>query len=127
MTPAFPLPRPAPLPPLWSRSVIRRSTTLLVVGGEYLLFSKRPSRRSLAALLVMVGGAIVAGLTDLTFNLAGYLWVSVCVAATAAYLLLIRKLQESTGEWSALHHRRWLSLENWHLAQCLPYAAAPMP
>lgn len=78
-------------------SVIRRSTTLLVVAGEYWMFAKRPTRRSLAALLLMVGGAVVAGMTDLTFSLPGYTWVSICVASTAAYLLLIRKLQESTG------------------------------
>jgi hypothetical protein len=83
---------------LRSCSVIRRSTTLLVVAGEYWVFAKRPSRRSLAALLLMVGGAIVAGLTDLTFSLPGYAWVTICVVSTAAYLLLIRKLQESTGE-----------------------------
>lgn len=54
-----------------TRSVIRRSTTLLVVSGEFWLFNKRPSQRSLAALLLMVCGAVVAGLTDLTFNLPG--------------------------------------------------------
>jgi drug/metabolite transporter (DMT)-like permease len=64
------------------------------------MFAKRPTRRSLAALLLMVGGAVVAGITDLTFNLPGYIWVTICVVSTAAYLLLIRKLQESTGGWS---------------------------
>ena len=53
-------------PPARPRSVIRRSTTLLVVAGEYQMFNKRPTNRSLAALLLMVGGAVVAGLTDLT-------------------------------------------------------------
>ena len=64
--------RPPPqLPHRAGRSVIRRSTTLLVVSGEFWLFKKRPSQRSLAALLLMVCGAVVAGLTDLTFNLPG--------------------------------------------------------
>lgn len=114
--PALPLYSCVPLQPPWPprlpltatgssparRSVIRRSTTLFVVSGEFWLFNKRPSRRSLAALLLMVGGAVVAGLTDLTFNPAGYAWVSLCVVSTAAYLLLIRKLQESTGERSGV-------------------------
>lgn len=43
----------------------------------------------------MTGGAIVAGLSDVTFNLAGYLWVAVCVFSTATYLLLIRKLKDT--------------------------------
>lgn len=50
-----------------------------------------------AALLLMVGGAVVAGMTDLTFNLLGYAWVSVCVVSTAVYLLLIKKLKDVTG------------------------------
>lgn len=79
--------------------MIRRSTTLLVVAGEYSLFAKHPSRRSLAALALMVGGAVVAGASDLTFSLPGYIWVSICVVSTAAYLLLIKKLQDSTGGW----------------------------
>lgn len=78
-------------------SVLRRSTTLLVVAGEAALFSKRPSRRSLAALLLMVGGAAAAGISDLTFSAPGYAWVAVCVVSTAAYLLLIKKLQDGTG------------------------------
>lgn len=46
----------------------------------------------------MVGGAVVAGLTDLTFSGPGYAWVSLCVVSTAVYLLLIKKLKDSTGE-----------------------------
>lgn len=135
-------------------SVMRRSTTLLVVAGEARLFGKRPTRRSLAALLVMLGGAVVAGLSDLTFrcatnqqqqtpgvraavggikrtggtavkttdgspwlggspltpglppplpggpgpcSLPGYVWVSICVASTAAYLLCMKQLENSAG------------------------------
>lgn len=45
----------------------------------------------------MVGGAVVAGLTDLTFSGPGYAWVAVCVVSTAVYLLLIKKLKDVTG------------------------------
>lgn len=58
-----------------------------------------PTRRLQVALLVMVGGAIVAGLTDLTYNTMGYIWVSICVVSTAVYLLLIKKLKDLTGEF----------------------------
>ncbi|GAB4824177.1 hypothetical protein N2152v2_011223 [Parachlorella kessleri] len=78
-------------------SVLRRSTTLLVVAGEVYFFGKRPTRQSLVALVLMVGGAAVAGITDLTFSLPGYSWVAVCVVSTAVYLLLIKKLKDVTG------------------------------
>ncbi len=50
------------------------------------------------ALALMVGGAVLAGFTDLTYSLPGYLLVTICILSTAVYLLLIRKLKDSTGE-----------------------------
>ena len=49
------------------------------------------------SILLMVAGAVIAGLTDLTYSLPGYLWVSVCAVSTAVYLLLIRLLKDRTG------------------------------
>ena len=46
----------------------------------------------------MVGGAILAGASDLSYSLPGYIWVTICAVSTAAYLLLIRKLSDRTGE-----------------------------
>ncbi len=45
----------------------------------------------------MIVGAIVAGATDLTYNPYGYIFVSICAASTAVYLLLIRVLKDRTG------------------------------
>lgn len=45
----------------------------------------------------MVTGAVIAGATDLTFNLPGYIWVAICAVSTAVYLLLIRLLKDKTG------------------------------
>ena len=72
--------------------VLRRSTTLITVLGEYLAFGKVTPASSMAAILVMVAGAALAGATDLSFNAAGYAWVSVCILSTAAFLILIRML-----------------------------------
>ena len=68
------------------------------------LFGRPPAHASDAgarvaqvAILLMVAGAVIAGLTDLTYSLPGYLWVSVCAVSTAVYLLLIRLLKDRTG------------------------------
>ena len=50
------------------------------------------------SIVVMLIGAVVAGATDLTYSLPGYIWVSICAISTAMYLLLIRALKDSTGE-----------------------------
>ena len=50
------------------------------------------------AIMVMVTGAVIAGATDLTFSLPGYIWVAICAVSTAVYLLLIRLLKDKTGK-----------------------------
>jgi len=50
------------------------------------------------SIFVMVSGAIVAGATDLSYSLPGYIWVAICAVSTAVYLLLIRKLSDKTGK-----------------------------
>ena len=78
-------------------SALRRSTTLITALGEYLAFGKVVPASSMAAILVMVSGAILAGLTDLSFSAKGYAWLGVCVFSTAAFLILIRILGKDLG------------------------------
>ncbi len=49
------------------------------------------------SLAAMIGGAVIAGLTDLTFSLPGYAYVALCAISTTIYLLLIRLLKDRTG------------------------------
>lgn len=93
-------------------SVFRRSTTLIVVIGEFFMFNKLPSKACMCAILVMLIGAVTAGATDLTYSLPGYIWVTICAVSTAMYLLLIRALKDSTGlsDSSLLYHNNVLSL-----------------
>lgn len=49
------------------------------------------------AIFIMLAGALIAGATDLTYSLPGYIWVTICAISTAMYLLLIRALKDSTG------------------------------
>ena len=50
------------------------------------------------SIFVMVSGAVIAGATDLSYSLPGYIWVAICAVSTAVYLLLIRKLSDKTGK-----------------------------
>jgi solute carrier family 35 len=77
--------------------VMRRATTLLTAAGEYLAFGTITPAASMLSIVVMVTGAAMAGSTDLSFSAKGYAWVSVCVASTAAYLILIRMIGKNTG------------------------------
>ena len=54
------------------------------------------------SILVMIVGAVIAGATDLSYSLPGYIYVSVCAVSTAVYLILIRLISDKTGKlWDA--------------------------
>eukprot|EP00884_Botryococcus_braunii_P004078 jgi/Botrbrau1/13671/Bobra.0378s0005.1 len=93
-------------------SVFRRTTTLLTVVGEWLMFGKVPTPAAVVAILIMLTGATIAGATDLSFSLPGYIFVTICVVSTAAYLLLIRSLKDKSGlsEHAMLLHNNVVSL-----------------
>eukprot|EP00899_Mesostigma_viride_P027995 jgi/Mesvir1/8380/Mv12626-RA.1 len=92
--------------------VLRRSTTAFVLLGEVALFRKWPSLDSVGAVALMIVGAMVAGFTDLTFSLPGYLYVFLCAISTAAYLLLIRLLKDKLQQSDAalLYYNNVVSL-----------------
>ncbi len=152
--------------------MFRRSTTLIVVAGEFFMFQKLPSKACLVSLhsymplaahyqdaalclclsywqhdnrvrfashkpgecmpskgllirlllllqgsiVVMLIGAVIAGATDLTYSLPGYIWVVICAVSTAMYLLLIRALKDSTGLslYCSSCACSWHTHTNWH-------------
>lgn len=49
-----------------------------------------------ASIGLMIVGAILAGATDLSFSLPGYVYVTICAVSTAVYLILIRFIQDRT-------------------------------
>lgn len=105
-------------------SVLRRATTLLVVGGEYLAFGKVPTPAGAAAIGAMAAGAALAGSADLAFSAPGYVWVSVCVVSTAAYLILIRLLGDRTGKTGGEGGGwRWVAC----VFLCLGFRSPPPP
>lgn len=70
-------------------ATLRKCTALLVLILEAVLLRK-PARMSVCvAVLVMVMGGFIAGINDLSFNLAGYVLVAVCCMSTALYLIMI--------------------------------------
>eukprot|EP00873_Tetraselmis_striata_P039390 jgi/Tetstr1/459654/TSEL_005010.t1 len=78
-------------------SVLRRSTSIVVVAVNFALYRTLPTNDSMGALLVMVVGAIVAGMSDMTYNRAGYIWTFICVFSTAAYLTAIKWCKDKSG------------------------------
>ncbi len=71
----------------------------------------------------MVTGAVIAGATDLTYSLPGYVYVAICAVSTAVYLLLIRLLKDKTGD-HLLHTHTVVKLGFDHVQLCSSRAHA---
>jgi solute carrier family 35 len=70
-------------------STLRKFTALLVLIGERLMLNRRAPAPVWAAISVMVSGGLIAGFTDLTMSVPGYIFAAVCCVSTALYLILI--------------------------------------
>lgn len=55
-----------------------------------LSFHRRASWLTIASILTMTLGAVLAGMNDLEFNLVGYIWMAINCVFTASYTLYMR-------------------------------------
>ena len=72
--------------------VLRRFTMVFTILLQRFVFQQRQDWQTLSAVSVMILGALVAALTDLTFNLKGYVALLVNDLLTAAYLVMVKHL-----------------------------------
>jgi len=77
--------------------VLRRITTPIVLLFEYFCLKKVASSLVMKAVAIAVVGTLVAGSSDLTFDLFGYLFTFANNFSTATYLILIKVLGANTG------------------------------
>lgn len=73
---------------------LRRFTILFTVIVEYLLFRKRQSVPTLSAVAIMISGALIASVTDLTFSAQGYAAVFINDLLQAAYLVIVKYVKD---------------------------------
>eukprot|EP00894_Picocystis_sp_ML_P001129 jgi/Pico_ML_1/51646/g224.t1 len=73
---------------------LRRFTILFTVIVEFLMFSRKQSAPTLSAVGIMISGALIASVTDLTFNARGYAAVLVNDLLQAAYLVIVKYVKD---------------------------------
>jgi len=56
-------------------TALRRASILMIMVGEYAILGLKPSKATLISITLMVGGAVIAALYDLSFDLTGYVMV----------------------------------------------------
>jgi len=77
--------------------VLRRITTPIVLFFEYVFMKRTSSSLIKKAIAIAVAGTLIAGSTDLSFELFGYLFTLGNNVCTATYLILIKVLGAKTG------------------------------
>jgi solute carrier family 35 protein len=77
-------------------TALRRTTILFVMAGEFYLLNKWPSSRVQVTTAIMVLGAIIAAMKDLTFDMTSYTLVFLTNVSTAGYMVLIKKVKDDT-------------------------------
>ncbi len=77
-------------------SALRRFTTLITMLSERMLQGTRHSTGTVASMFLMVLGAVIAGIFDLTFDFTGYVLVAINCFVTAGYLIYINRVTEQT-------------------------------
>jgi solute carrier family 35 len=78
-------------------TTLRRTTGAFTMLCEFLMFKKTQDLDICFAVLLMVVGAIVAGVNDMEFTLYGYVMVCLNNMATAVYLLTIGRISKVSG------------------------------
>ncbi|XP_058782114.1 GDP-mannose transporter GONST2-like [Vicia villosa] len=71
-------------------TILKNVTNILTAIGELYLFRKRQSSKVWTAMFVMIISAVSGGVTDLSFDAAGYAWQIMNCFLTASYSLTLR-------------------------------------
>jgi len=88
---------------------LRRTTTLITLLGQWYFLGQKSGGGVRFSIYIMVAGAGVAALGDLSFDLWGYTLVIVNCALTAAYLIYISKFSKTLNTWALLYYCNLLS------------------
>lgn len=89
---------------------LRRFTLLCTVVLEFVMFRRIQDRGTYAAVAIMIAGAVLAALSDLSFNLTGYLAVFSNDMMTALYLILVKDSPAALTTTGVLFYNAALSL-----------------
>ncbi|CAJ1960317.1 unnamed protein product [Sphenostylis stenocarpa] len=71
-------------------TILKNMTNILTAIGELYLFRKRQNPKVWTAMFMMIISAVSGGITDLSFDTAGYAWQIINCVLTASYSLTLR-------------------------------------
>jgi len=91
-------------------SALKRLSAFLILICEYLVLSKTSPKSIWCSVGVMVLGALIAGITDMTFDLTGYMFALSSCFFQALYLVMVKKNTTDVGPVEMLFYNCTLSI-----------------
>ncbi|XP_071700807.1 GDP-mannose transporter GONST2-like [Rutidosis leptorrhynchoides] len=76
-------------------TILKNVTNIMTAVGELYIFRKRQSQKVWTAMFLMIISAVTGGITDLSFEAAGYTWQLVNCGLTASYSLTLRRVMDT--------------------------------
>merc|ERR1719267_195629 len=71
-------------------TIFKNLTNILIMFGDYYFYNTKVTNIVIGSFGIMLFGAICAAYNDVTFNAAGYFWMSMNCFATASYVLYMK-------------------------------------
>ncbi|XP_054716546.1 UDP-N-acetylglucosamine/UDP-glucose/GDP-mannose transporter-like [Uloborus diversus] len=93
-------------------TVLRRFTILMTLVGEYFILKQKQTPAIVMTVFAMVGGAIVAAVDDLSFEVTGYMFVLCNDFFTAANNICVKKKLEARdfGKYGLLFYNAFFMI-----------------
>jgi len=88
---------------------LRRFSLVTTILCEWALYKKLQAGRTIAHVLVMVAGGLLAAVNDLSFNAAGYIAVLLNNLCTSTYLVLMKHINHDLTSTGLLFYNSLLS------------------
>jgi drug/metabolite transporter (DMT)-like permease len=71
-------------------ALLKNCQVVIVCLLEFVLLRNKPGKMTIASLSVIVFGSFCGSVTDLEFNLLGYIWMAIAVTTSAVYYISIK-------------------------------------
>jgi GDP-mannose transporter len=71
-------------------ALLKNCQVVIVCLLEYIFLRNKPGKMTIASLSVIVFGSFCGSVTDIEFNLLGYIWMAIAVTSSAVYYISIK-------------------------------------
>jgi GDP-mannose transporter len=93
-------------------ALLKNCQVVIVCVLEFVFLRNKPGKMTIASLSVIVFGSFCGSVTDLEFNLLGYIWMAIAVTSSAVYCISIKFVfkENQVPEFTLVFYNNVLSI-----------------